>query len=171
VHVHLGAALDPTSAAITGRGAAEGTGWPWALAAVDHGRALVAEPAQAPEVFQRALAHHTRGGRPYAQARTHLAYGKFLRRFQHRVAARTQLRQALEIFEDLHAEPLTTRAAAELRASGETARKRDPSTLTKLTSMEREVAQPVSQGMCDEEVAARCWSPHAPSSSISATSS
>jgi DNA-binding CsgD family transcriptional regulator len=136
---------------------AEGTGWPWALAVVDHGRALLAEPTQAPDLFERALAHHTGGGRPYDQARTHLAYGEFLRRSQHRVDARTHLRQALEIFEDLHAGPLTGRAAAELRASGESARKRDPSTLTTLTPMERQVAQLVSQGMSNKEVAAQCW--------------
>jgi DNA-binding CsgD family transcriptional regulator len=136
---------------------AEGTGWPWALAAVDHGWALLAEPEQAAELFERSLVHHARGARPYDRARTHLAYGEFLRRSQHRVAARTHLRQALETFEDLHAEPLATRAAAELRASGETARKRDPSTLTKLTPMERQVAQLVSQGMTNKEVAAQCW--------------
>src|SRR5687767_14625305 len=49
---------------------ADGTQWPWALAAVDHGRALLAEAAQAPELFESSLAHHTRGGRPYNQART-----------------------------------------------------------------------------------------------------
>ena len=136
---------------------ADGTGWPWALAAVDHGRALLAEPARAPELFERSLAHHTVGGRPYDRARTHLAYGEFLRRSQRRVVARTHLRQALETFEELHAEPLATRAAAELRASGETARKRDPSTLTTLTPMERQVAQLVSKGMSNKEVAAQCW--------------
>jgi hypothetical protein len=58
---------------------AEGTGWPWAQAAVDHGRALLAEPAKAPELFERALTHHTGARRPYDRARTHLAYGEFLR--------------------------------------------------------------------------------------------
>jgi DNA-binding CsgD family transcriptional regulator len=135
----------------------EGTGWPWAQAVVDHGRALLADTAQAPALFERALAHHSHAARPYDRARTQLAYGEFLRRSRRRVDARTHLRQALEIFEDLHAEPFATRAAAELRASGETAHKRDPSTLTKLTPMERQVAQLVSQGMSNREVAAQCW--------------
>src|SRR3954453_3629771 len=35
---------------------AEGTRWPWALAAVAHGRALLAGPEQAAELFERSLA-------------------------------------------------------------------------------------------------------------------
>jgi DNA-binding CsgD family transcriptional regulator len=137
---------------------ADGTGWPWALAAVEHGRALLAGPADAPALFDSALAHHAEpGARPYDRARTHLAYGELLRRAQHRVDARTHLRAALEIFEDLRAEPLAARAAQELRASGETARKRDPSTQLVLTPMERQVASLVGQGMSNKDVAAQCW--------------
>jgi DNA-binding CsgD family transcriptional regulator len=139
---------------------ADGIGWPWALAAVEHGRALLAEPAAAPGHFDRALAHHTSGGRPYDRARTHLAYGELLRGSQRRIDARTHLRSALEIFEDLWATPLITRATQELRASGETARRRDPSTSVGLTPMERQVAQLVSKGMSNKEVAAQCWISH-----------
>ena len=137
---------------------AEGTQWPWALAAVDHGRAVLAEPADAPALFEAALAHHAQpGARPYDRARTHLAYGEFLRRAQRRVQARTHLRAALETFEDQRAEPLAARAGQELRASGETARKRDPSTQLALTPMERQVAGLVGQGMSNKDVAAQCW--------------
>ena len=110
---------------------AEGTGWPWAHGRRRLGRALLAAPGDAPAPGRRALrAHHAHpGGRPSLRpARTHLAYGEFLRRNQRRVDARTHLRAALETFEDLRAEPLAARATQELRASGETARKRDPST-------------------------------------------
>ena len=140
---------------------AEGTGWPWALAAVDHGRALLAAPGDAPALFEGALVHHAHpGGRPYDRARTHLAYGEFLRRSQRRVDSRTHLRAALETFEDLRAKPLAARATQELRASGETARKRDPSTQLKLTPMERQVAELVSQGMSNKDIAAQCWVSH-----------
>jgi DNA-binding CsgD family transcriptional regulator len=137
---------------------ADGTQWPWALAAVDHGRALLAEPADAPAVFEAALAHHAQpGARPYDRARTHLAYGEFLRRSQRRVDARAHLRTALETFEDLRAEPLAARASQELRASGETARKRDPSTQLALTPMELQVAGLVRQGLSNKDIAAQCW--------------
>ena len=155
----------PRAGRSLGQGArpfAEGTGWPWALAAVDHGRALLAEPPDAPALFETALTHHADavaqgGGRPYDRARTHLAYGELLRRTQHRVDARTHLRAALETFEDLRAEPLAARASQELRASGETARKRDPSTQLTLTPMERQVAGLVGQGLSNKDIAAQCW--------------
>jgi DNA-binding CsgD family transcriptional regulator len=140
---------------------AEGTGWSWALAAVDHGRALLADPAAAPAWFDSALAHHARPGtHPYDRARTQLAYGEFLRRAQRRVDARHHLRSALELFEDLHAAPLAARATQELRASGETARKRNPSTLLTLTPMERQIAELVGKGLSNKDVAAQCWVSH-----------
>jgi DNA-binding CsgD family transcriptional regulator len=133
------------------------TRWPWALGVVALGRALVSAPAAAPRYFEDSLAHLHTAHRPYELARAHLAYGEHLRRAQRRVDARPHLRQALEIFEDLRAEPFVTRAAHELRASGETARKRDVTTRVRLTPMERQVAQLVSQGMSNKEVAAMCW--------------
>ncbi len=53
--------------------------------------------------------------------------------------------------------PLAERAGQELRASGETARKRDPSTLLTLTPMELKVAQLVASGLSNKDVAAQCW--------------
>ncbi|HEY6746781.1 MAG TPA: helix-turn-helix transcriptional regulator, partial [Mycobacteriales bacterium] len=133
---------------------ADATRWPWALAAAGHGRALLAGPAEAPGLFEDALRHQ---GRPYDRARTHLAYGEFLRRAHRRVDSRTHLRLALETFQDLRAEPLVEHATRELRASGETARTRDPSTLLTLTPMELRVAQLVRQGLSNKDIAAQCW--------------
>jgi DNA-binding CsgD family transcriptional regulator len=136
---------------------ADATEWPWARAAVDHGSALLSDGADAPSFFPLALTAHTDSGRPYAQARTHMAYGELLRRTQHRADARPHLRSALALFEELHAEPLASRVEQELRASGETARRRDPSTLVDLTPMEVRVAQLVAQGMSNKQAAAECW--------------
>ena len=103
------------------------------------------------------MRHFTQASRPYDLARARLAYGEFLRRSNRRVDARGHLRSALETFTDLSASPLVARTTQELRASGETARKRDPSTLLDLTPMERKVAQLVSTGLSNKDVAAQCW--------------
>lgn len=136
---------------------AAATGRPWAHATVAFGRALTAEPDGTEPWFQDALSQHANAGRPLDAARTHLAYGEWLRRSGRRVDARQHLRHALEAFQDVHAGPLAARAEQELRASGETARKRDPSTLVTLTPMELKVAQLVSAGMSNKDVAAQCW--------------
>ncbi|WP_460458253.1 helix-turn-helix transcriptional regulator [Angustibacter peucedani] len=136
---------------------ADATGWPWALAAVAGGRALLADPAHAPGLFATALLHHENAARPYELARTHLAYGEVLRRSQRRVDSRTHLRAAAVLLDELGAAPLADRAAQELRASGATARKRDPSTLTALTPMELQVVGLVAQGMSNKDVGAQLW--------------
>ena len=59
--------------------------------------------------------------------------------------------------DELAAQPLLARAEQELRATGESARKRDPSTLTQLTPMELQIAQLVASGMSNKEAAAQCW--------------
>ena len=136
---------------------AEATGQRWAAAAAAHGRAVLADGADAERHFERALELHTGSTRAFNRARTHLSYGEFLRRTRRRVDAREQLRAALATFEDLDARPWAERAASELRASGETARKRDPSTAGTLTAQEVQVASLVKQGMSNREVAAQLF--------------
>jgi DNA-binding NarL/FixJ family response regulator len=57
----------------------------------------------------------------------------------------------------LRAEPWAERARAELRASGETARKRDPSTIDRLTPQEVQIARLVAEGLSNKEVAAQLY--------------
>lgn len=131
---------------------------PWALADIHLGHALTAtDPVDAVESFESALRHFALATRPFDLARARLAYGEFLRRSNRRVDARVHLRSALETFSDLGASPLMARTTQELRASGETARKRDPSTLLDLTPMERKVAELVGTGLSNKDVAAQCW--------------
>ena len=136
---------------------ADATRRPWALATVSFGRAITAEPDEAEALFQEALTQHALARRPLDAARTELAFGEWLRRHQRRVDARQHLRQALETFQDAGADALGARASQELRASGETARKRDPSTLVDLTPTELKIAQLVSAGLSNKDVAAQCW--------------
>jgi len=133
------------------------TKWSWAITAANHGRALLADTDAAPGYFRAALAPPVAGSRPYDLARTSLAYGEHLRRSQRRTEARPHLRDALSTFEDLNAEPMVARASNELRATGETARKRDPSTALSLTPMELQTAQLAGQGLSNKDIAARLW--------------
>ncbi|MGY1699892.1 helix-turn-helix transcriptional regulator, partial [Geodermatophilus sp. SYSU D00766] len=138
-------------------GFAAGTGAPAAVAVVEHGHALLAEGEATEEHFRRALAAHAGSPRLPDRARTELAYGEHLRRARRRVDARGHLRSALALFEDLGAVTWAERAAAELRASGETARRRDVSTATDLTPQERQVAALVRQGLSNRDVAAQLF--------------
>jgi DNA-binding CsgD family transcriptional regulator len=139
---------------------AHDTGAAWAAAIAAHGRALIAADGGTdnPELhFLKAMAEHSRASRPVAQARTQLAYGEFLRRSGRRVDARAQLRAALDVFTEVGAQPWADRARQELRASGETARKRDPSTSLQLTPQEQHVASLVSRGHSNADVAAQLF--------------
>jgi DNA-binding NarL/FixJ family response regulator len=73
------------------------------------------------------------------------------------VEARQHLRAALTGFEALGAVQWAERARTELRASGESARKRDPSTVSQLTPQELQVARFVADGLSNKEVAAQLF--------------
>jgi DNA-binding CsgD family transcriptional regulator/tetratricopeptide (TPR) repeat protein len=140
-----------------------GTGHAWSGAIAEHGLALLAEPDAAEAHVQRSLELHDesrrgeRPGRPFNRARTELAYGEYLRRARRRVDARTHLRAALETFETLRARAWAQRAATELRASGETVRKRDDGGEGTLTPQERQVARLVKTGLSNKDVAAQLF--------------
>jgi DNA-binding CsgD family transcriptional regulator len=135
---------------------ATSSGAAWAQPRVACCRALVAEGDEATEHFEIALGLGE-SARPFDLARIHLLYGEHLRRERRRIDARTQLRAALEGFERLGAEPWAERARSELRASGETARKRDPSTLSQLTPQELQIARYVAEGLTNKEIAAQLF--------------
>jgi DNA-binding CsgD family transcriptional regulator len=107
--------------------------------------------------FAEALERHDRDVPAYERARTQLAYGERLRRERRKTESRTQLRAALDVFEGLGAALWAERARGELRASGETARKRDASTLDDLTPQELRIATLVAEGASNRDVAAQIF--------------
>jgi DNA-binding CsgD family transcriptional regulator len=129
----------------------------WARARAAHGHALLSEGPVATARFEEALGHHAQARRPFERARTELAYGEALRRSKRRMDARPHLQAALDAFDGLAAAPWAERAAAELRACGRTARRRDPSTLLHLTPQELQVARFVAVGLPTREVAAQLF--------------
>ena len=137
---------------------AESTAAAWAHAVVLHCRALLSEDeGEAERLFLAALEAHAQAARPFERARSELAYGEFLRRAGRRVEAREHLQAALDRFEGLGATLWAERARVELRASGQTARKRDPSTWADLTPQELQVARFVAEGLTNREVAAQLF--------------
>jgi DNA-binding CsgD family transcriptional regulator/tetratricopeptide (TPR) repeat protein len=129
----------------------------WPLAATARMRALFAEGEEADEHFDEALRRHADAELPFEHARTRLLYGEHLRRSRRRSDARPHLRAALSGFERLGAQPWAERARGELRATGETARKREPSTIDQLTPQELQIARFVSEGATNREVATKLF--------------
>jgi DNA-binding NarL/FixJ family response regulator len=131
---------------------------PWAYALVARCHALLTQDDDdGDRHFAEALELHARGGRPFDTARTALMFGARLRRRRRRADARQPLRSALEIFERLGATPWAEQARAELLATGETARKRDVSTLSQLTPQELQIARLVAEGSTNKTIAAQLF--------------
>jgi DNA-binding CsgD family transcriptional regulator len=108
------------------------------------------------EQFETALSHRAALS-PFEQARTELLYGEWLRRERRRSEARRHLRRAADLFRQVGAPRWEERAEAELRATGETARRRDPSTLDQLTPQELQIAGLVAGGMTNRQIAAQLY--------------
>lgn len=156
VYLRLGRADEAAEAARTFAVRAGEKGQPWALARAARASALVASDG-AERLFEEALGWHERTLDVFETARTRLAYGAWLRRDRRRVDARTQLRLAVSAFDQLGAPAWADQAANELKATGETARRREPSTADELTPQERQIALLLADGQSIREAAARLF--------------
>jgi DNA-binding CsgD family transcriptional regulator len=130
----------------------------WALALATRCTALVTSAPEAREkLLKEALVFHERDRRPFQRARTLLLLGEYLRRERRRSEAREHLRMALGSFEQLGARPWADRARRELRATGQTVRRRVDTAPTQLTLQEQQVAALVAEGATNKEVAAQLF--------------
>jgi DNA-binding CsgD family transcriptional regulator len=141
-----------TAAAFTA--AADAKGQPWPLARALRSQGMLVADADFPAIFDHAIRLHAQTLDAFETARTRLAYGERLRRARNRVLAREQLRAALDTFERLGAGPWADRASAELAATGETRRRRDPATIDELTPQELQIALALAGGKTTRETAA-----------------
>ena len=150
---HLGRHEEASLVLDTLQSQAELVDSPWARAAASRCRGILVDK-DFDSHFETAQRTHQPDVLPFERARTELAYGERLRRDRRRSDARTHLREALKIFEDLDAMPWAERAILELRATGESARRRNIATAQDLTPQEHTVATAVAHGATNKEVAA-----------------
>ncbi len=133
------------------------SGTEWALGLEARSRALLREGTDAENLYRDAIALLGGAGSRIDLARAHLLYGEWLRRGGRRIDARVQLRSALGMFGEMGVGAFAERAARELRATGETARKRNFEALDELTAQEHQVARLASDGLSNPEIGARLF--------------
>jgi DNA-binding CsgD family transcriptional regulator len=133
---------------------------PVARAVAARARAVLAAEDDFDAAFATALALHEESDDGWARARTRLAYGERLRRAGRKLDAREELRSALSAFEEQRADVWAERARAELRATGETIRRRRSWEREELTPQELQIVLHVARGMSNREVGAALFLSH-----------
>lgn len=136
---------------------ARAAGTEFALGIEARSRALMSEGAPAESHYQEAIELLGRTRMRMEVARAHLLYGEWLRRENRRVDAREQLRSAHEMFSSMGADGFAERAARELLATGERARKRTADTRGELTAQEAQIAQLAREGYSNPEIGAHLF--------------
>jgi len=133
----------------------------WALGIEARSRALVSEGVAAETLYREAIERLGRSRIAIHLARAHLLYGEWLRRERRRADARDQLRTAHELAVAMGLQRFADRAAQELLATGETARRRTVETRDRLTAQETQIARLAREGLSNPEIGARLFiSPH-----------
>ncbi|WP_214317760.1 ATP-binding protein [Nonomuraea sediminis] len=121
-------------------------------------RALLAEDG-AEALFEQALRADLAAW-PLIRARTHLAFGEWLRRRRRTVESRDHFRVARDMFDALGAIPWCEKARRELRAAGETSRRRDPDARDQLTPHELQIVRLAAEGLTNREIGQRLYLSH-----------
>ncbi|WP_436776309.1 ATP-binding protein [Yinghuangia sp. YIM S09857] len=137
---------------------------PWADAMVLRCRALLADDADAEELWTSALALHDPERRVMERARTALLFGEWLRRMRRKSDAREHLRLALEDFERMGARPWAERARTELDATGSGGANRNAAANVSpngaaavLTPQELQITRLAAQGLSNRDIAAQLF--------------
>ena len=121
-------------------------------------RPLLASDANAEAMFETAASSD--GLSPFLRARIHLAHGEWLRQHRREAAARPPLRIARETFDALGTIPWSDRARQQLRAAGETSRRRSPDAKDELTPQELQIAQMAAKGLTNREIGQMLYLSH-----------
>jgi DNA-binding CsgD family transcriptional regulator len=140
-------------------GLAAKTPSPWLHVAMRHARALLADDSRAEALYQEALEADLARW-PFDRARALLAYGMWLRRQKRAVESRVPLRTARDGFDALGVVSWGDRARSELRAAGETSRRRAPEARERLTAQELQIARMAAEGLSNREIGERLYLSH-----------
>jgi DNA-binding CsgD family transcriptional regulator len=119
------------------------------------GEALRRSGGRTPEALGADLTHW-----PLQRARLVLAYGRWLRRQRRIAESRTPLRDARDAFDAMGCAAWGGQARRELRASGETSRRRDLAASDQLTAQELQIARLAAQGLSNRDIAQRLYLSH-----------
>jgi DNA-binding CsgD family transcriptional regulator len=138
---------------------AEATTAPHLQVQVAYAAAILAKDAVAEEHFRVAIAA-AQPEWPFYVARTQLAYGVWLRRQRRMTQSRAPLREAAETFDALGLLRYAERARRELRASGETVRRRDPGGWSQLSPQELQIAQLAAEGLSNRQIGEQLYLSH-----------
>jgi DNA-binding CsgD family transcriptional regulator len=133
------------------------SGTDWALGIEARSRALLEEGQGAEDLYLEATERLGRCRIKVHVARARLLYGEWLRRQNRRIDARENLRAAHELFSTMGAEAFAERAARELLATGEKARKRTADTRDQLTAQETQIAELARDGHSNPEIGAQLF--------------
>ncbi|WP_349290893.1 helix-turn-helix transcriptional regulator [Actinoplanes solisilvae] len=129
----------------------------WARGIEARSRALLAPRDEADDLYRTAI-ERLDGTRLRSEAaRAHLLYGEWLRRERRRLEAREHLNRAHDMFDMIGMDAFAGRAARELRATGETARRRSVETNSDLTPRELQIARLAREGLSNPEIASRLF--------------
>jgi DNA-binding CsgD family transcriptional regulator len=129
----------------------------WALGIEARIRALLSPGDAADSCYRESIEHLGQTSIRAELARSHLLYGEWLRRERRRAEARDQLRTAHDMLEAMEMEAFAERARRELRATGETVRKRTVETSSQLTAQEAQVARLARDGLSNPEIGTRLF--------------
>jgi DNA-binding CsgD family transcriptional regulator len=120
-------------------------------------RALVSQGQAAEGCYREAVERLGQAALRTELARAHLLYGEWLRRQNRRVEARAQLRTAHEMLDAMGMAAFAERAGRDLRATGETVRKRTVDTAVALTAQEAHIARLARDGRTNPEIGAQLF--------------
>lgn len=124
-------------------------------AGLSFARAVLAPDAGAEARYRTLLVDLA--GWPFARSRAQLAYGSWLRRQRRPAESRPYLRAARDTFDALGLVPWSDRARRELRASGETSRRRPVDAGDRLTPQELQIVRLAADGLTNREIGERLY--------------